>query len=73
MKKTLIVVKAEYTLVFQRGFGEQMEFWVVPKEINPNGDQCMEVKTEEFDKESIEFLIELGVLRELGIMKEIGT
>ena len=63
MGTTLVVVAANYAEVFIKGFGE-MGFRVVPKGINRDGDRYVEINTEEFDEESIEFLIELKVLKE---------
>ena len=60
----LVVVAADYAEIFLKGFGEQMGFSVTPKGKNQNGDQCVEINTKEFDEKSIEFLIELKVLKE---------
>ncbi len=58
----VVVVASDYAEVFTKGFGE-MGFRVVPKGINQDGDQYVEIDTKEFDEECIEFLIELGVLK----------
>ena len=62
---TTVVVASNYAEIFIKGFGE-MGFRVVPKGINQDGDQCVEIDTKEFNKECIEFLIELKVLKKIS-------